>query len=348
MTAPLIECRALEAVSSGILRALGTPIDIADEVARHLVAADAAGHASHGVIHLPRYVAEVEAGQIVPTARPRAVQDATSSALLDGDWGFGHYAGMEATKVAVAKAQAEGVSVVALVRTGHIGRLGEFASYGAANGCVTLAFTAPIPGSQVIAPGGAEGVLGTNPLAIGYPHDGATPFLLDFATSAISGAKVWLAEQRGEAIPEGMLLAPDLSATTDPSWLTRGALFQPFGGHKGFGLAVAIALLSSSLTGAAASGERPVQAGSLFVAIRANLFADADTVSGIARRELERIRASRRVSEGDPVILPGDPEAASQAAAAARGVDVTTQTREALVAIARRLGVDPGPLAAPG
>jgi LDH2 family malate/lactate/ureidoglycolate dehydrogenase len=337
----------LEDVSGRILEAVGTPPDIAREVARHLVGADAAGHASHGVIHLPRYVEEVESGLIQPAARPRVVRETSSSSLLDGDWGFGHFAAMEATKAGVAKAQADGVGVVALVRTGHIGRLGEYATYGAANGCVMLAFTAPIPGSQVLAPGGAEGVLGTNPIAIGYPDAGPNPFLLDFATSAISGAKVWLAEQRGEAIPEGVLLTPDLSVTTDPTWLTRGALFQPFGGHKGFGLAVAIALLSSSLTGAAASGERPVLAGSLFIALRANLFADAEVVAGIARREMERIRASRRIRPGDPVILPGDPEAAAQAASAARGVEVTGQTREALAAIARRLGVDPGPLLVP-
>ncbi len=86
---------------------------------------------------------------------------------------------------------------------------------------------------------------------------------------------------------------------------------------------------------------------SLFIAIRANLFADAETVSATASRELDRIRASRRASPGDPVILPGDPEAAAQAIAATRGVDVTAQTRESLAAIARRLGVDPGPLALP-
>jgi LDH2 family malate/lactate/ureidoglycolate dehydrogenase len=343
LIAPLIACPALESLSADLLEAAGTPRDIAAEVARHLVGADAAGHASHGVIHLPRYIEEVESGLISPSARPRVVQETSSSVLLDGDWGFGHFAALEATKQAIAKAQEGGIATAALIRTGHIGRLGEYATYGARQGCVTMVFTAPIPGNQTIAPGGAEGVLGTNPMAIGYPDGSDNPFCLDFATSAISGGKVWLAGQRGEQIPEGVLFTPELSATTDPSWLGRGALFQPFGGHKGFGLAVAIALLSSSLTGGAASDERPVQAGSLFIAIRENLFADADTVGGVARRELKRIRESRRATAGDPVILPGDPEVASQAVAAARGVEVTAPTRAALLAMAPRLGVDPGP-----
>jgi LDH2 family malate/lactate/ureidoglycolate dehydrogenase len=254
---------------------------------------------------------------------------------------------MEATKLAIEKARSSGISAVALGRSGHIGRLGEYARRGAIEGFVTLAFTAPIPGNQIIAPGGAEGVLGTNPMAIGYPDGAASPFLLDFATSAISGGKVWLAQQRGEAIPDGVLLAPDLSETTDPSWLGRGALFQPFGSHKGYGLAVAIALLSSSLTGAAATDERPVQAGMLVIALKNDLFADAETVTDIARRELKRIRGSRRATAGDPVILPGDVEAAAEAAAAVNGVEITVQTRDALAAIARRLGVDPGPLGEP-
>jgi LDH2 family malate/lactate/ureidoglycolate dehydrogenase len=265
---------------------------------------------------------------------------------LDGDWGFGHFAAHEATRLAVAKARDSGIAAAALIRTGHIGRLGEYATYGARHGCVTMVFTAPIPGNQTIAPGGAEGVLGTNPMAIGFPDGSADPFCLDFATSAISGGKVWLAGQRGESIPDGVLLTPDLAATTDPSWLGRGALFQPFGGHKGFGLSVAIALLSSSLTGGAAGEERPVQAGSLVVALREDLFASAATVTGIAQQELERIRASRRATPGDPVVLPGDPEVAAQRGAAVRGVEVTAPTLVALAAIAARLGVDPGPLAA--
>lgn len=340
----LVPVDALGSVAHRLLVAEGTPDDIAAEVARHLVTADASGHASHGMIHLPRYLEQVESGEIRADARPRVSSEAPSSALLDGEWGFGHFAAKEAARLAVEKANSGGVAAIALVRTGHIGRLGEFTSYAAEHGCAMLMATAPIPGDQVVPPGGAEGVLGTNPLAIGFPDGRDDPFCLDFATSAISGGKVWLAQQRGDEIPDDVLLTPDLVPTRDPSWLQKGAVFPAFGGHKGYALSLAIALLAGALTGGGGAGERPVQAGTLFIALRGDLFTERATVVRIADDELTRITSSRTARPGDEILVPGEPEARARASARARGVEVTEPTRIALVTIAERLGVDPGPL----
>ena len=336
---------ALESFSRHLLEAAGAPADIAAEVAHHLVAADAAGHASHGVIHLPTYLAQVEAGDIVAGARPTIVRETDVSASLDGRWGFGHFAAKEATRIAVDKAAAKGVAAVALARTGHIGRLGEYAEVAAGRGAALIVLTAPIPGNQIAAPGGATGILGTNPIAIGFPSGRATPFMLDYATSATSGGKVWLAQQRGEELPPGVLLTADLEPTRDPAWLQKGAVFPAFGGHKGFALALAIALLGGTLTGATGSGERPVEAGTLLLALDAGLFGDARAVIDAADAELARIDASPTTEPGRKVVIPGEPEAAARALATASGVDITAETVSALEAHARRMGVDPSPIA---
>lgn len=334
----------LEALARRLLEAAGTPADIAAEVAHHLVAADAAGHPSHGIIHLPAYLASVEAGDIVAGARPSVERETDVAATIDGNWGFGHFAAKAATDVAIAKAGERGIAAVALVRAGHIGRLGEYAERAAAAGFSLIGLAASIPGSQIAAPGGAAGILATNPITIGFPSRRETPFLLDYATSATSGGKIWLAQQRGEAIPPDVLLTPDLQPTNDPSWLQKGAIFPAFGGHKGFALALAIALLGGALTSGAGRGERPVEAGTLFLALSPSLFGDADAVVATADAELARIDASATVDPSRKVVIPGEPEAAARAASAAAGVDVTDLTRDALVAIARKLGVDPAPL----
>jgi hydroxycarboxylate dehydrogenase B len=329
---------------AALLRASGTPPDIALEVAHHLVESDAAGHASHGVIHLPSYLAQMADGAIDPTARPEVTRDTPTAALLDGHWGFGHFAAKLATDLAVSKATHQGISTVALIRTGHIGRLGEYTEVAANRGCVMLMMTAPIPGNQVVPPAGAEGVLGTNPISISFPDGRADPFCLDFATSAISGGKVWLAQQRGDEIPADVLLTPQMQPTRDPDWLHKGALFPPFGGHKGYALSVAIALLASALTGGGGVGERPVQAGTLVIAIHQGVFVERGVVAAIADAELSRISASKRAQPDKPIILPGEPEAAARVQARSSGVEITAPTRRELVVIAARLGVDSSPL----
>jgi uncharacterized oxidoreductase len=339
-----VQIEELRGFCAALLQASGTPPDIALEVAHHLVESDAAGHGSHGVIHLPAYLSQVAGGGIDPKARPMITHETTAAASIDGNRGFGHFAAKQAAELSIAKATEHGVSTVALVRTGHIGRLGEYTELAARRDCVMVMVTAPIPGNQVVAPGGAEGVLGTNPISIGFPDGRPDPFCLDFATSAISGGKVWLALQRGEDIPEGVLFDRDMRPTTDPGWLHQGALYAPFGGHKGYALAVAIALLSGALTGGGGVDEGSVQAGALMITIHAGTFVDRDTVAAIADAELARISASKRGDPGRTIVLPGEPEAAARRIARSMGVEVTGPTRAEFISLADRLGVDPAPM----
>ena len=332
---------ALQAFSTALLEASGAPADIGTEVAQHLVGADAAGHRSHGVIHLPRYLREVESGQIVPDARPTVTRRTTGTAAVDGHQGFGHFAAKFATELSIADAQEHGVAAVSVVQAGHVGRLGEYSDLAARQGCVTIVFTAPMPGSQVVPPGGAQGVLGTNPISIGFPDGRPDPFLMDFATSQISGGKVWLALQQGEELPDGVLWAPDMTTTRDPAWLQKGALYPPFGGHKGYGLAVAIALLAGALTG---GGQETVGAGTLIVTIDAGAFVDSDLVASLADAELTRIKGTKRLDPAVGIVLPGEPEADARAIAATAGIPVTDMTWRELLDAAGRLGVDPSPI----
>src|SRR6476660_1226654 len=52
-----------------LIERIGTPVDIAEDVAEVLVASDARGIASHGTARLPNYVALIEAGVMDPAGR---------------------------------------------------------------------------------------------------------------------------------------------------------------------------------------------------------------------------------------------------------------------------------------
>ena len=79
-------------------------------------------------------------------------------------------------------------------------------------------------------------MLGTNPIAIAVPSSRG-PIVLDMGTSAYMMTEVMLRERLGELLPEGVALGPGGEPTTDPTAARRGALL-PFGGYKGFGLAL--------------------------------------------------------------------------------------------------------------
>src|SRR5262249_40473342 len=163
----------------------------------------------------------------------------------------------------------------------HFGAAAFYALRAVERGLIGIAATST---PAVMAPwGGSEARIGNNPLAIAAPAgQGAPPFVLDFAQSAVSRGRIKLAEAAGEEIPSDWALDVDGRPTTDPTRALAGALL-PFGGYKATGLALAVEvlagvlsggdlgpeLINASLTGSASSGSatRVGRVGSLYVAI---------------------------------------------------------------------------------
>src|SRR5262249_49140523 len=155
----------------------------ADCVAEHLVSANLCGVETHGVWHLARtYVPAVKSGDIVPDAIPGVVTESPLSALITGHWTFGQVAAKYAMEVALEKASEHGVSVVSLVQSHHIGRLGEYAEMAIAKGMVAVIWAGGYSEeAPAAAPyGGKARVLSTNPVAMGFPAGPEDRMLFDF------------------------------------------------------------------------------------------------------------------------------------------------------------------------
>ena len=90
--------------------------------------------------------------------------------------------------MAIEKARQADVCAVSFVRTGHIGRLGEYAEQAARAGCIGIITTGggQRTGGGVVPFGGSHGTLGTNPMAVGVPTSDDVPFVLDIATSVVA------------------------------------------------------------------------------------------------------------------------------------------------------------------
>jgi len=243
----------LERVAFHIYLAEGASEEEARIVASHQIKANLVGHDSHGVIHIPEYVERIHLGHIVPGALFEVVAESSTTARINGHWGFGFVVTERAMGMAIEKARVNNVSALTVFYQGHIGRLGDYATMAAEAGMIGLITADSGAGPKAVAPfGGRERRLGTNPICIALPSDLEGPVLLDMATSAVAGGKIRLAQNRGESIPDSWVIDKDGNPTTDPDDYYQGGSILPVGadqGHKGYGLSFVVETLSGILTG---------------------------------------------------------------------------------------------------
>jgi len=185
-------------------------------VADNLVLANLSGHDSHGVGMVPRYVDAVLEGALRPNTSARVTLDTGTLLGVDGQQGYGQITGVQPMEWAIARAQQHGSCIMTLGRSHHLGRIGHFAEMAVAQGLVALHFV-NVLSRPVVAPwGGGDGRFGTNPCCIGVPLPDQPPFVLDFATSRVAQGKMRVAHNKGERVPEGLLIDALGRPTTDP------------------------------------------------------------------------------------------------------------------------------------
>lgn len=345
----MLSAAALRATATRIFQAVGAPDDIAARVAQSLVDANLAGHDSHGVIRIPSYVRAVRSGEVLPKASPELLQETEVSALVDGGWAFGQITAERATQVAIDKARQRGIAVVAAVRCNHIGRLGEWAEMGAAQGMVVFIAAGGLAGrrAQVAPFGGRRGVLGTNPLAFGFPggSDEYPSVLADFATSAVAAGKISVARAKNVPLPPGSIQDAEGRPSTRAEDYVNGGTLLPFGGHKGYALGVVVELLGRVMTGSddfaeeGRGGDVYGRSGTLVVALDPGLFRDRADYARDVETTLRGIKAIPPAPGFEEVLLPGEPERRARVAREQQGVAVEEPTIEAIREVARSLGV---------
>ena len=83
----LIPADTLRGVIADIFDAAGCQRDEAERIGRYLVSANLAGHDSHGVVRVPRYVQVLKLGQVRAGQTLRIVSETPTRALVDGNFG---------------------------------------------------------------------------------------------------------------------------------------------------------------------------------------------------------------------------------------------------------------------
>jgi L-2-hydroxycarboxylate dehydrogenase (NAD+) len=308
-----VPSRATSTLINDALVAAGLPGADAARCAELMTEADLTGADGHGIFRLPQYVRRLAAGGFNKRPNITVTKTAPATALVDGDNGMGHLVMSRATDEAIAMAREQGVAWVGVRRSNHAGPAGLYAEMPATQGMIGL-YAAVANANHMATWGGADLLLGTNPLAIGVPS-GSRPLILDIATSIVAYGTVKKYALRGLTMPEGWFVNPDTGASiTDPDRSGEGMLL-PMGEYKGSGLALMIGLVAGVLNGAAfgrdvvdfnADDKSETNTGHFIVALDIARFVPLTSFTAEVDRHVRDLRQSKRLPGVDEIRLPGD------------------------------------------
>jgi LDH2 family malate/lactate/ureidoglycolate dehydrogenase len=252
-----------------------------------------------------------------PRGPMNVVKDTGVSVLFDGGNQSGMLGMYYATRAVIDRATAHGWALVGVNNLWMSGRSAYYVDMAARAGLIGIHTVAAPP---MVAPfGGAKAALGTNPIAFGFPMEG-DPLVIDLGTSAFMGTDLQFRERLGIPLPDGVAIDERGRPTTDAAAARRGALL-PFGGHKGFALALAMHALG-------------VSADYLFIAFKPDLFMPLGEYRRALAAEIAVIKATPRQPGVEEIRIPGERAHRERARLMREGIEIDQRIYDALTALA--------------
>lgn len=303
------EARAL---SERAMRGIGYDAEEARLLADHCLDAALCGYEYSG---LPKLLNIVDHPRFKDPRRPmRAIKETGVSVLFDGGNQSGMLAMYYAARAVIERAEQHGFALVGVDNTWMSGRSAYYVEMIARAGLIGIHTVAAPP---AVAPvGGAKAMLGTNPIAFGFPLEG-DPLVIDLGTSAFMGTDLKFRERLGIPLPAGVAIDEHGRPTTDAAAARRGAIL-PFGGHKGYALALAMHALG-------------VSAEYLFIAYKPDLFTPLDDYRRALAAEIAAIKATPRQDGVDEIRIPGERAYRERAHLTREGIEIDKRIHDALI-----------------
>lgn len=306
------------------LERIGYDAEEARIIADHVLDAALCGYEYSG---LPKILNVAEHRRLrEPRRSLRAVHETPVSVRFDGGNNVGMVALYRATEAAIGKARAHGFALAGVNNSWVSGRSAYYVERIARAGLVGMLTIAST--RHVAPPGGARATIGTNPIAFGFPAEGEA-FVIDMGTSAFMSTDLQFRQRRGERLPEGVAIDAHGRPTRDPAEAKQGAIL-PFGGYKGFGLAMAMQALGV-LAGSATDVERSY--GYLVVAFRPDLMVPLEEFKRDLTAMLARVKATPRQAGVDEIRLPSERAFRERARNLREGIVIDRKIHDALLAL---------------
>jgi len=343
-------------IPTGAVRALildamlkcGVPDADAGKIAELMLEADLVGADAHGVFRLPQYVTRLKLGSTNAKPNIKVNRTAPATALVDGDNGMGHLVVARAAETAIELARENGVAWVGCHMSGHAGAAGVYAALPLKANMIGM-YAAVANANHMPLAGGAEPLLGTNPLAIAIPAGEEPPLVLDIATSIVSYGTIKNHRLQNIPLKDDWMVDPKTGeAITDPH-KSMEALLLPMAGYKGAGLALMFGLLAGTLNGALFGRDcvdfnlepgKVTNTGQFVLALDPARFQPLDRFKSEVDRHMRSLRESKALP-GNEVRLPGDARAQRRADRIANGLALPPELIVQLDKLAAELSIKP-------
>lgn len=320
----------LKAEFKRVLLKRGLAETTAEECAGMFADTTNAGVYSHGVNRFPRFIEQLDAGDIDPNAQAEKVLSLGAIEQWDGKLSIGNLTAKRMMDRAMELADAHGVGIVALRNANHWMRGGSYGVQAAEKGYIGICWTNSIAAMPPW--GGKEPRIGTNPMIIAIPSDPIT--YVDMSCSMFSYGKLEVTRLAGKQTPIDAGFDDDGNLTRDPATVEKNRRLLPTGYWKGSGLSIVLDMAASLLSGGGLTvpeitedqgGEYGVT--EIFIAIDANKLIDGDTKAEKMQRVMDYVTGCP-TDNGSSVRLPGHNLAKIQKDHAENGIPVADSVWE--------------------
>jgi L-2-hydroxycarboxylate dehydrogenase (NAD+) len=203
-------------------------------------------------------------------------------------------------------------------------------------------------------------VLGTNPIAIAVPADKERPYVLDMSTATVTRGKLevyarlekpmplnWATDESGIATDNPTRVLQNIMKRSGGGLLPLGGDSEETGGHKGYGLALAVEIFSAVLSGALYANlvypkdkdgkPLPSGIGHFFGAMSIDAFRPKDEFKRDMDDLISRLKNAPKAKGATRIYIHGEKEFEMAEQYAKIGVPLNAKVVEELRNIARQL-----------
>ncbi len=299
------------------------------------------------------YYDRIKSGIQSPVTEIKVIKKSNTTATLDAGHGMGHIAAYRAMEMAIEKAKKNGTGAVSVGNSTHFGIAGYYSLMAVREGMIGITMTNARP--SIPPTFGVEPMMGTNPLTIGIPTDEEFPFLIDCATSITQRGKIETLARTNTPIPEGWVIDESGEMMTDSpkilDGLTKGtaALLpvggagETLGGHKGYGYAAAVEILSAALWGGPfmkdLNNPKTYLLGHFFMAVNVKSFIDLDSFRKTAGNICRALRNSKKAPGEERIYTAGEKEYYMEIERRKTGIPINKSILDDLLTMKSELGL---------
>jgi len=320
-----IKVDALQEFTTNVFNKFGVPVEDAKIAADILIAADQRGIGSHGLQRLTRYTNGLKTGVMKPIADIKVLKETPNTLLISGGDGLGQVVGYKAMKLVIDKALKNNIAFAAVRDSNHYGIAGYYAMMALEHNLIGFSITNSAP--LMVPTHGRNAIIGTNPISIAVPAGKEQPFVLDMATSTVTRGEVevyaregkpmpitWATDELGNPTQDASRVEANLLEKKGGGLIPLGGAEEEGGGHKGYGLCVALDILSGVLSGSAfgpnlyAKKDIPAKVSHFFGAIKIDAFIELALFKSMMDEYINVLKNSEKAAGKDRIFIHGEKE----------------------------------------